>query len=505
MKRSLVVSLVVILVLAFGGLGAAVAAKWSPKLGLDLQGGLSVVYAPAHPTSSTKLDEAISIIRNRVDALGVAQPNIYRQGSDIVVQLPGIKNQNHALKIIGETAQLLFRPVLCAAPAYAAPSRGSKAPSGPPKCSTSALQGTIQGGQAAASSTSAGGAPAIDSSLASYPTTKPSADSPTKDVILPVKGDPTQRLVLGPAQATGAIISSATAQISQAGQWLVAFTTTGKGAKTLDALGKNNLHRFVAIDLDGQVESYPVFDTDAFHGQGQISGTFTQQQAKSLALVLRYGALPVQLTALTHQAVSPTLGKASLRAGLIAGLIGLALVLVYMIFYYRALGVVVVIGLAASASFLWVIISWLGRAEGLTLDLSGVTGLIVSVGVTVDSYVVYFERLKDDLRSGRTVRSSTERGFKRALRTIVAADLVSLIGAALLWLLSVAQVKGFAFMLGLSTALDLVVTYFFTRPMVIWLGRHRTFTDAPVFGVARGLAAERPTTQDREREGSLVG
>jgi preprotein translocase subunit SecD len=183
--------------------------------------------------------------------------------------------------------------------------------------------------------------------------------------------------------------------------------------------------------------------------------------------------------------------------------IGLGLVLLYMIFYYRALGIVVVIGLATSAAFLWAIISWLGRTEGLTLDLSGVTGLIVSVGVTVDSYVVYFERLKDDLRSGRTVRSSTERGFKRALRTIVAADLVSLIGAALLWLLSVAQVKGFAFMLGLSTALDLIVTYFFTRPMVIWLGRHRTFTDAPVLGVARGLAAEHEPDRDRER--SLVG
>jgi preprotein translocase subunit SecD len=190
--------------------------------------------------------------------------------------------------------------------------------------------------------------------------------------------------------------------------------------------------------------------------------------------------------------VSATLGKDSLRAGLLAGLIGLILVLVYMILYYRALGFVVLIGLAVSGSLIYSIVSMLGRTSGLALSLAGATGMIVSVGVTVDSYIVYFERLKDEIRSGKTIRSSVDRGFSRAYRTIIAADLVSLIGAALLYLLAVGSVRGFAFFLGLSTLLDMIVAYFFTRPMVILLGRNRFFTEARFFGVARGLAAAPP-------------
>jgi preprotein translocase subunit SecD len=190
--------------------------------------------------------------------------------------------------------------------------------------------------------------------------------------------------------------------------------------------------------------------------------------------------------------VSATLGKDSLKAGVIAGIVGLALVLLYMIAYYRALGIVVVVGLCASGALLWSIICYLGASRGLALTLAGATGIIVSVGVTVDSYVVYFERLKDEIRSGKTVRSSVDRGFKRAYRTIVAADLVSFIAAAVLYLLTVGPVRGFAFYLGLSTLLDLVTAYFFTRPAVVLLGRSRFFTEARFFGVARGLAVAGP-------------
>jgi preprotein translocase subunit SecD len=187
--------------------------------------------------------------------------------------------------------------------------------------------------------------------------------------------------------------------------------------------------------------------------------------------------------------VSPSLGASSLHAGLLAGLLGLLLVMGYTIFYYRALGVVVVLGLVSSGAVLYALIATLGHKEGLTLDLSGITGLIVSVGITVDSYVVYFERLKDEVRAGRSIRSSVDKGFKSAYRTILSADAVSFIGAAVLYLLSIGAVKGFALMLGLSTLLDVATAYVFTRPLVILLGRNRLFTEARGFGVARGLGA----------------
>jgi preprotein translocase subunit SecD len=188
--------------------------------------------------------------------------------------------------------------------------------------------------------------------------------------------------------------------------------------------------------------------------------------------------------------VSATLGKDSLNAGLLAGGIGLALVLLYMLAYYRALGLVVVLGLGISGMLLYAIISQLSQSSGLALSLAGATGIIVSVGVTADSYIVYFERLKDEIRSGKTVRSSVDRGFSRAYRTILAADLVSILAAGILYLFTVSSVRGFAFFLGLSTLLDLITAYTFTRPMVVLLGRNRTFTEARFFGVARGLAVD---------------
>jgi len=228
----------------------------------------------------------------------------------------------------------------------------------------------------------------------------------------------------------------------------------------------------------------------SFGGSGQISGGFTQAQATNLATILKYGQIPIALNQATYTTVSPTLGKRSLQAGLLAGLLGLLLVMGYTIFYYRSLGLVVVLGLVSTGALIYAIISLLGQTSaGLTLDLSGMTGLIVSVGITVDSYVVYFERLKDEVRAGRSVRSSVDRGFKSAYRTILSADAVSFLGALVLWILSIGAVRGFAFMLGLSTLVDVITAYTFTRPLVILLGRNAVFTDARIFGVARGLAA----------------
>jgi preprotein translocase subunit SecD len=448
-RRGLWVSLIGIIVVAFGALAATIVSGNTPHLGLDLQGGASVVLSPKTKAKSSDLKTAIEIIRNRVDALGVAEPDITQQGNNIVIQLPGVKNQEHALQLVGRTAQLLFRPVLNQAPYNANP-----APDQPRA-------------------------------------TPPEQDEPTGTVLLPDK-DKRVLYQLGPAQLTGKALASADASIDQTGQWMVDFTTTGKGSGEWDKVAQQNYQKQVAIDLDGVVQSAPQINAQQFNGRGQITGNFSQSQAKDLALVLKYGSLPIQLQPQTVETVSATLGKDSLTAGLIAGAVGIGLVALYMVFYYRALGLVVWLGLAVSGAMLYSIITYLGQSSGLALSLAGVTGIIVSIGVTVDSYIVYFERLKDEIRGGKTIRSSVDRGFKRAYRTILAADLVSIFAAGTLYLLSVGAVRGFAFFLGLSTLLDLFTAYFYTRPMVVLLGRSRFFTEARWVGVARGLAAPAP-------------
>ncbi len=469
MRRSYLVMVIASLVVSLGAFVAVLVLGYKPVLGLDLQGGASVVYKPVKVVNQQVLNQTISIIRNRVDGLGVAQPNISSQGQNIVVQLPGIKNPQSALALIGQTAQLEFRPVLCAAPAYTAPPKSLKLSTTPaPFCPTTQSQAAVQ---------------------AYVPTTSATADVPSATVILPQSGNSplSPRYVLGPAQANGNILSNAFSGVDQFGNWLVNFTLTKKGSPVFDKIAAANYGKQVAIVLDGVVESAPTIKSTSFGGQGQISGTFTQTQANNLALVLRYGALPVQLQQQTVQTVSATLGKASLKAGVLAGIGGLLLVMIYTIIYYRALGIVVLLGLGSTAALLWGIVSYLGHTSGLTLDLSGVTGIIVSIGVTVDSYIVFFERLKDEVRAGKSIRSSVDKGFAKAFRTIVAADLVSLIGATLLYLLSIGPVRGFAFFLGLSTLLDVISAWVFTRPLVILLGQNRTFTEAKWLGVARGL------------------
>jgi preprotein translocase subunit SecD len=306
--------------------------------------------------------------------------------------------------------------------------------------------------------------------------------------------------MLGPSLATGRIVKTASADI-QNGQWLVRLEMRG-GADGIDKFNEIAAKCFQAADpevcptgqlaivLDSVVQSAPSINDSTFAAdQISISGSFDESEAKDLALVLRYGSLPVELERQSVQTVSASLGDDSLRAGVIAGIVGLALVAIYMLLYYRALGLVVIIGLTIWGSLIYTIISYLGVSQGLALTLSGVTGIIVSIGVTVDSYVVYFERLKDEVKAGRTLRSSTDRAFKRAFRTTLAANFTAFLGAAVLWWLTVGSVRGFAFFLGLSTLLDVVVAWFFTGPIVTLLARNRIFTDMPVLGVARGLAA----------------
>ncbi|HEX6165336.1 MAG TPA: protein translocase subunit SecD, partial [Acidimicrobiales bacterium] len=310
--------------------------------------------------------------------------------------------------------------------------------------------------------------------------------------------------VLGPTLATGRIVRTASAEFPQ-NEWVVALEMRG-GEDGIDRFNEIAAQCYLASDpevcptgqlaivLDSVVQSAPTINSPSFAAD-QISisgGPFTESEAKDLALVLRYGALPVELERQTVETVSASLGEDTLRAGVIAGFAGLAIVALYMILYYRALGIVVVVGFGVWAALMYTVVSWLGETQGLALTLAGVTGMIMSIGVTVDSYVVFFERLKDEVRAGRTLRSSTDRAFRRAFRTILAANITSFIGAGVLWWLTVGSVRGFALFLGLSTVLGLVVTWFYTRPVVTWLSSSRLFTEMPFLGVARGLAARRP-------------
>jgi len=547
MRRKILLPLIFIMTLAYGGLALTLLAGNSPELGLDLQGGVSVVLAPTSNASGEQLDQALNIIRARVDALGVAEPEITRQGDAIVVQLPGVKNRDRALELVGQTAELRFRPVIqdltgqqgtgdttsTTAPTDTTAPGDTTATTAPATTATSeGALGLVEGESAAALQQQPG------TTTTTAPATPPSTEAPTGQ---PQTGDETQNGIpltsreqddpnaavilgglgedgpyqLGPSLATGRIVKTASADI-QNGQWLVRLEMRG---------GENGIDKFneiasqcyqgvpdvcpsqrLAIVLDSVVQSAPTIQEPSYtKDQIQISGSFTEGEAKDLALVLRYGSLPVELERQSVQTVSASLGTDSLRAGIIAGFVGLGLVALYMLLYYRALGVVVIVGLTVWGSLMYTIVSFLGATQGLALTLAGVTGIIVSIGVTVDSYVVFFERLKDEVKAGRTLRSSTERAFKRAFRTILAADTSAFIGAAVLWWLTVGSVRGFAFFLGLSTVLDVVVAWFFTRPSVTLLSGSHFFTDMPVFGVARGLAAAPEPERERELTGAGVG
>jgi preprotein translocase subunit SecD len=474
------------LVLILGTFVATLLSDNRPVLGLDLQGGISVVLAPVGEVKSqASLNKAVDIIRNRVDSLGVAEPEISRQGSNVIIDLPGVRDRDKARRLVGKTAELRFRPVLAIVP---------------PETKTSTTTTTTT--KPTTSTTAAAGATTSSSTTTTttgeQKTTTPAEDKKSATVILPSRKEndqPAIRYQLGPASFTGKGVSGAKAQFQGGAEgWVVVLSLKDAGEKAFNAMAgeaypKSPPQNAVAIVLDGVVQSAPAFNEPSFSGDIQISGNFSETEAKDLATVLQYGALPVQLKELTTQSVSPSLGKDQLRAGIAAGIIGLALVALYMLVFYRLLGLVVIIGLILAAMSIFTLISYLGSTIGLTLTLAGVTGLIVSVGVTVDSYVVYFEKLKDEVRTGRTVRSSVDRAFEKSFRTILAADLVSLIGAGVLYGLAIGSVRGFAFFLGVSVLLDLAISYFFMHPLVYLMAQRSELVRVKRVGMAAGLDA----------------
>ena len=498
-KRNLLVSLISILVVAFGLFLGNIIVGNTPSLGLDLQGGASVTMTPIGEYEEAALSVAVDIIRQRVDSIGVAEPEIIRQGDTVVVNLPGVKDQQQALDLIGRTGAVEMRPVLRTAenPENTTTTTDAKG------ATTTTVKGVTSSTVAQSSTTlappSGGGGEsrgrAVPQTTVPVATTVPGTDPETglapgqtvyagqKDGLI---------YLLGPAGATGEVFTNeATAQID-AGGWAVSVNLRdgAAGEDQWNALAKQCFEggegcpsKQIAISLDGEVISAPVVQAPSFNGSVQITGSFTEKEANDLARILQFGAVPVKFDTPTVQTVSASLGEDSLKAALVSGLIGVLLVLLFLIFYYRLIALVVVAGLGVSGLLMWSVISWLSKTNGLALTLSGAAGIIVSIGVTVDSYVVFFEKLKDDVQAGRTMRNSAARGFDSAWRAIVVADTASLIGAGVLWWLTVGSVRGFAFFLGLSTLIDMFVSYFFTRPSVLLLARTKLFNNGKVLGV----------------------
>ena len=583
MRRSQIVSLLLAILIGFGSLAGVLAAGWAPVLGVQLQGGVEVLLRPTAPADDEQLDQAIEIIRSRVDALGVAEPDITRQGEQVVVQLPGVKDKQRAVDLVGQTAELRFRPVLLtfnpldetefrnamdladayngvvddAADAAADPFADTLSDSpadqadGPPQTvepsetvepappesddpaaddasagdaavaaepAEDAETADVDAGTDAAGVVSADGGAADDEASAAgddavaddgtadadaagddgeapeapqieveveepLAWTQQENDEADQVVVLPDRRQPVG-YVLGPAELTGEAVAEAAATFNN--EWVVNVELTDEGAVGFDEIAARYYGQQVAIVLDGLVESAPVIRATEFGGTAVISGDMAEEESRDLAVALRFGALPVEFEQDDVRTVSATLGEGTLRAGVIAGIVGLILVGLYMLAYYRLLGIVAVASLAISGSLLWSLISWLGESRGLALTLAGTTGIIVSIGVQVDSNIVYYERVKEEVRRGRAVRSAADASFKAAFSTIVWADLASLIGAGVLYQLTSGTVRGFALYLGLATLIDLAVSYFFMRPLVVFVARRLVREQPRRLGVLPG-------------------
>ncbi len=476
----------------------------TPQLGLDLRGGTQVILDPQPITEGAQvteeqLQQSVEIIRARVNGIGVAEADVSIQGSGndavLVVAVPGV-TQDRIVELVGRTALLNFRPVnniLAPAPADAADSAATDGTSDPAAAkSDKANKKKTASGNAETPTTPAEGQQIVQADtdnaayqkqLAALDCTLPenqaggASDDPKK-WLGTCDQDGAAKYSLEPAFIQGTDIASAQAQLPQqgAGGWVVTLDFNSEGAAKLAEISKKlsaqapPTNQF-AIVLDGVVVSAPSFSEPILGGQAQIEGNFTAEESTDLANVLKFGALPVTLEQQSVESISPTLGADQLKAGLLAGAIGLALVGVYLVLYYRVLGVVAVLSLVIAAWVTYCLFVILGNTIGFTLTLAGIAGAIVSIGITADSFVVYFERLRDEIRDGRSLRRAADDGWIRARRTLLAADFVSILAAVVLYFLSVGNVRGFAFSLGLTTLVDILIAFWFTRPVALLLAR----------------------------------
>ncbi|MFN2535180.1 MAG: protein translocase subunit SecD [Pseudonocardiaceae bacterium] len=490
----------------------------TPKLGIDLQGGTRVTLTArtvdGRPPSRESLDQARQIIEQRVNGIGVSGAEVVLDGVNLIITVPG-ENGDQA-RTLGQTAKLYFRPVVSEEPAGTpAPAPGGKSaggsnpavPSGspapspssgepapvapqlaqqPPPTPTPSPTPAPPVGSVPADSASPEVAEQIRQARARLQSTDPAVEQQALATLNcagpnPLRGndDPnlplvtcdqhgTAKYLLGPAFLSGEQISNASSGPRSDGPgYEVRLNLKTQGEDVWGQYTSANVGKQAAFVLDTEVVSAPQITAAIPPGeQTRITGSFTQAEAKNLADVLKYGSLPLSFQSSESETVSATLGLSSLRAGLLAGALGLVVVFVYCLFYYRALGVLTILSLALSGIIVYAVLVLLGRWIGFTLDLAGVAGFIVAIGITADSFVIFFERLKDEVRDGRTFRSAVPRAWVRARRTILTADAVSFLAAAVLYVLAVGQVKGFAFTLGMSTVLDLVVVFLATHPLV---------------------------------------
>jgi preprotein translocase subunit SecD len=496
-RRSLIWLGVIIVALFAINTGAVLwgGGSWTPKLGLDLEGGTQIILAPKLESGQTVTDEqlnqAVSIIRQRVDASGVSEAEISTQGgSNIVVAIPG-KLDEETRNRIESSAKLELRPVLVAG----APTDQSVGSSTTPTPTPGATETAAPRSTPTVSPTNGSDlnwvTPALQDEYDNFDcsnidtTNVAPSDEPlvTCDVTGQIK------YILGPVEVDGADIKDAsngqvmTSQGGSTGQWAVNLVFNDKGTKDFAEVSTRlfglkaqaPLDQFAFV-LDGKVLSAPSMNGVITDGKPQITGNFDQASSKALADQLKFGALPISFTVQSSDTITATLGSSQLQSGVIAGLIGLLLVFIYTLFQYRLLGTVTIASLVVAGVITYISLTILSWYNGYRLSLAGVAGVIVAIGFTADSFIVYFERVRDELREGRVLVSAVESGWKRALRTIYASKATNLLAAIVLFIIAVGSVQGFAFTLGLTTVIDVIIVIMFTHPILQLLATTRFFS-----------------------------
>ncbi|MCA0143476.1 protein translocase subunit SecD [Blastococcus sp. LR1] len=499
----------------------------TPQLGLDLRGGTTVTLTARTPDGQAPAQEdlelARQIIEQRVNGLGVAEAEVVTEGdANIVISVPG--EDGEQARELGATAQLRFRPVLDgpapAVPAEEDPAAAEEnAADGAETADGTAEGDSAEGAEGDAPADTDGAvedpalpdpdAPAVtqEEAAAAFATLTCEDENVTgetsrpTDFVATCTEDGSAKYLLGPTIIEGTEIENATSGTDPTdGSWVVLLDFQSDGMNTWADYTTANVGKNVAFTLDGRVISAPTINSPITTNPTTISGQFDQESATELANQLKYGALPLTFSQAAAQSISTELGEEQLQAGLIAGGIGIALVFLYALLYYRLLGLVMIASLVLSAVVVYGCLVVLGREIGFTLSLAGIAGFIVSIGITADSFVVYFERLKDEIREGRSLRSAVPRAWIRARRTILSADAVSFLAAAILYLLAIGDVKGFAFTLGMSTVLDLIVVFLFTHPLMAVLSRIKSFGSNRFSGLGQVAHTRRATTPAKGRE-----
>lgn len=474
--------------------------SWTPKLALDLEGGTQIILAPkvasGQSVSEEQLAQAVSIIRQRVDASGVTEAEINTQGNNVVVSVPGELDEQTRNRI-ESSAQLELRPVILTSAATLASASPSTEPTDPAATAepTPAPTPTVQPTDA---SDFAWVSPELQSEYDTFDCAsldQRTEAAPADQPLVTCDASRTVKYLLGPVEVSGADIADASSGMvmtqtgGTTGEWSVNLVFNADGTKSfadvstrLFALEEpRNQFAFV---LDGTVLSAPRMNAVITDGKPQITGSFTQESSKTLADQLKFGALPISFTVQSSDTISATLGSSQLQSGLLAGLIGLILVVIYTLFQYRLLGFVTIASLIVAGIITYLVITILSWREGYRLSLAGVAGLIVAIGFTADSFIVYFERVRDELRDGRSLVGAVEAGWKRALRTVLASKATNLLAAIVLFILAVGNVRGFAFTLGVTTVIDVLIVIMFTHPMLQLLAQTRFFSSGhPITGL----------------------